>query len=260
MWVINADGTGAEQVASDSESFRALQWTRDGRYAYYRKKCGRASMKDCCLERQGIGNRDETEVVCKYEEGHLDRDLSISSSGRTLYSIRGLRANPAMKIVVTDTRTFEPEDLEGNFDHLSYLAISPDGKQLVYVGQQEGSCSDRLFLRDLETVEERVLFPPTTLYGYGKPCWSASGEHILLPMQHHSDRRKSKLVAFDVDRPENPRTLFEGHCWSATWSSDGAHVFLDSYDESGYCILATSAEGGKAVQRLTGGSQPLWGE
>ena len=102
---------------------------------------------------------------------------------------------------------------------------SPDGSQLAYVVDHNGSESYHLFLKDLETGKEKNLTPGIKYALQPNLAWSPDGDKIayLADSSGHFDAYvlnikdgKSKLV-FSNEHP----------CWNVYWSPDGRWLAVE---------------------------------
>jgi serine/threonine protein kinase/Tol biopolymer transport system component len=115
------------------------------------------------------------------------------------------------------------------------IAVSPDGKKLVYVGG--GGINHQLFLRELDQFESREL-PDTQ--GACYPFFSPDGRSIGF-----GSGGKLKTLSLEGGRP---KTLCDASgFWGASWGQDGV-IYFSPAGTTG--LWKISADGGKP-ERLT---------
>jgi Tol biopolymer transport system component len=101
-----------------------------------------------------------------------------------------------------------------------YLAVSPDGRKVAFTGQGSDGII-RLWVRDLSTLEARLL-PGTEIgSGFGSPFWSPDGRFLA-----YSDGTRLKKV--DATGASPPVTITEirgGAVGLGAWSTAGIIIF-----------------------------------
>jgi Tol biopolymer transport system component/tRNA A-37 threonylcarbamoyl transferase component Bud32 len=93
------------------------------------------------------------------------------------------------------------------------VALSPDGRRMVYVGEDEGS--NRLFLRERDRLEATAL-PGTT--GAANPVFSPDGERIVFAAGLNVELKVMPVTGGPPTTLANPGVGTGG---GATWSDDG---------------------------------------
>lgn len=137
---------------------------------------------------------------------------------------------PRPRVLWTDiapppgVRLFSPVDRGG-------AAVSPDGKRVVFVGQ-EGTATSRIYLRDLGNGDTR---PIASTEGGVYPFWSPDSRSIAF----FAD---GKLKRVDADGSRAAIIVGEVDGRGGTWGPDGTIVFAPS---AGSPLARVRASGGK---------------
>jgi Tol biopolymer transport system component len=132
-----------------------------------------------------------------------------------------------------------PEDLA--FWDWSPVAVSPDGRQVVFLGTSPGG-DRQLWLRPLDSTEARPL--PGTLGAGGGFFWSPDGTELAFPAE--GELRKVALSSGTVQRLcKLPQITFDG----GTWSTNGTIVFDDGGPNAR--LYSVPESGGEARPFLT---------
>lgn len=109
---------------------------------------------------------------------------------------------------------------------------SPDGKYLAYVSNRHrdlSNGSNSLYIRDLETGEEREVIRPQEIRWFGGffmggISWSPDGRLIILTGR---EKKGQGLYVVDVKTGEMTTLLYcEERLFSANWSADGKAIFF----------------------------------
>lgn len=134
-------------------------------------------------------------------------------------------------------------------------AVSPDGSQLVFVGQGDGSTN--LYLMDLAVDDPEATIQPFTTYTdgtqVGDPAWHPGGEWIYFGRSRERGRGIYR-VRVDGGEPEVYFDQAEADERSPSFTSNGSLVF--SSDVSGIYNLYSREEGGdlEALTNTLGGA------
>jgi len=133
------------------------------------------------------------------------------------------------------TRAFIPAPAGGDFDlgtdYPAPVAVSPDGRTLVF-GVQEEERSKRLWVRDLDDLEARPL---AGTEGALYPFWSPDSRHIGFFAQ-------GKLKKIEVAGGPAMSLCNAANGKGGTWNEDGVIVFAPSHTTN---LQRVSAAGGE---------------
>ena len=129
-----------------------------------------------------------------------------------------------------------PEILTGRFVGANFSpAWSPDGKYLAYISKRHPEYSygsNSLYIRDLETDEEREVVRPQKIRSLGGVSrsiqWSPDGRSILAS---GIDKKGQGLYITDVKTGEMTIILYgEAQIMNPAWSADGKAIFFTERD------------------------------
>lgn len=129
-----------------------------------------------------------------------------------------------------------PEILTGRFVGANFSPEwSPDGKYLAYISKrhpEHGYGSNSLYIRDLETDEEREVVRPQQIRAFGGVSrsirWSPDGRSILAS---GVDKKGQGLYMTDVKTGEMTIILYgEAQIMYPSWSADGKAIFFTERD------------------------------
>ncbi len=132
-----------------------------------------------------------------------------------------------------------PLRYSGSFAEPSRLAISPDGRELVYVGYAgRGTSRHALYLRPMDRLEARQL--PGTDSAL-VPAISPDGAQVAFLTGYDSEERTLKIASL---RGGPPIAVFAGGIGSSlSWGPDGYVYFLDA---AGRTVRRVLSSGGPA--------------
>ena len=135
------------------------------------------------------------------------------------------------------TRAFIPPPAEGDFDlgtdYPAPVAVSPDGRSLVY-GVQEGGTTKRLWVRDLDDLEARPL---AGTEGAMYPFWSPDNRFIGFFAQ-------GKLKKIEVSGGPAMSLCEAPNGKGGSWNDEGVIVFAPAHTTS---LQRVPAAGGEPV-------------
>ena len=109
-----------------------------------------------------------------------------------------------------------------NLDSSRSIAISPDGRRLVYVAEGDDG-TRRLYLRDMDVLEASPI--PGTERPYG-PFFSPDGRWVGFVTNRLSSGMRLKKIAVDGSSPIELCPV-ERDFWGATWGADDKIIFAD---------------------------------
>jgi len=122
-------------------------------------------------------------------------------------------------------------------------ALSPDGRQLVFVAEREDTYD--LFLLDLEEGQERLL-TETERQAFS-PSWSPEGGHVAFMAM--GDEESSDIFTVDVATGEMFRVTSEPSLdFYPMWSGNGEIVFIS--DREGPWTAFSIQPDGTGLRRL----------
>jgi Tol biopolymer transport system component len=172
IWIIHPDGTGIKQVSkAGNDDFTSPAWTPDGNYIIASKLPFGIGSGELWMYHVDGGTgvqitKSRPTPTTPRRERHNAMGVVASADGKYLYySVRQgpftYNAQfPLWKIVRRDRKTGDEDDLIAAQESAMRPAISPDGKQIVYVTRYE--TEDGLRLRNLDTGEDRWVKYPVT--------------------------------------------------------------------------------------------------
>ncbi len=132
--------------------------------------------------------------------------------------------------------------------------ISPDGKYIVYVEEEAGKQSLRIY--QVATGSNVEILPPAEAqYGIPPPTFSNDGNYVYY-IKLDKDHPKGELYKVP-SLGGTPRKLFEDIASSVTLSPDGKRLaFVRRFPERGEDVLMTVNEDGTAEQRIRAAKEP----
>jgi TolB protein len=132
--------------------------------------------------------------------------------------------------------------------HGGYPAVSPDGKQIAYIGKRGGT--EALYLSAADgTGEIRLSETPKP----ASPAWSTDGKHILFSTM---DQDVSHYYSVDVDG-KNQHEIARVSGRTPTLSPDGKHILYMAGTWMETQLMVANADGSNA-RMINDGKSPSW--
>ena len=148
-----------------------------------------------------------------------------------VFARQAFKPTPAPEMTQTSILTPEGVRLNLRGVHPGPVAISPDGKRIVYTGRESGGIA-RLYLRDLDKMETRAL-RGTEDAGY--PFWSPDGRSVAF---FSSGRLKRVDIAGGP-----PRRICEAPVGKGgTWNANGMILFAPTFTGGLYVVSENGGE------------------
>jgi tricorn protease len=154
------------------------------------------------------------------EPVHLARDAALSPDGKTLaFAWRG----DLWRVPTTGGRA---QQLTQHTAEESAPAFSPDGKQLAFVSNREGS--NQIYLMPATGGEARQVSFHTE--GYDLREWSPDGQSLLVSLTRDFSwmraPRSSRLALLDLRERRADTLLFDDYGYESAFSADGQRLLL----------------------------------
>jgi len=137
----------------------------------------------------------------------------------------------------------------------AHIAVSPDGRQLVYAAQSQGSIS-QLYHRYLDQFEARLI-PGTE--GAQYPFFSPDGEWVAFSTEATDPKLKKVSVRTGPPQPLADTSFSSG----ASWTTDDTIIFIGNVDgDGGSGLFRIPATGGTPELLMTAAheSSITWSE
>jgi len=172
IWIIHPDGTGVKQVSKNtSDDFASPAWTPDGKYIIASKMPFGIGSYELWMFHVDGGTgvqitKSKPAPSTPRRERHNAMGVVASPDGKYLYyAVRqgpfSYNAQfPLWKIVRRDRKTGDEDEIIAQPESAFRPALSPDGKQLVYVTRYETETGLRR--RNLATGEDHWVKYPVT--------------------------------------------------------------------------------------------------
>jgi len=151
---------------------------------------------------------------------------------------------------IISNQTNEPVNITGSDTDEYYPSWSPDGSQIVFTREREGSFE--IWVMDTEGQNECLLVSDT---GRADAVgWSPDGTRIAFSIKQGNDR---EIYVQDVDCSEgggnsdkSPLTDNETNDYAPSWSPDGSQLAYYSLQDSDYEIFVMNTDG-SGTRQLT---------
>jgi len=219
--VMNADGTGARQVAHRAGPEFDGAWSPDGRWIVYRDS------------RRGVNENDEIYVV--RADGSRARNLTRnpandwgpdwSPDGRTIV-FNSDRDGAVMTGYLVSPKGANLRRIDADV-WVEYPAFSPDGTMIAFMGHAGGDYD--VYVADLATGDATQL--TDTVGSDGWPVWSPDGS----------------TIAFASERDDCLNALEEPTCWQDPDGEPGEHHDIWLMDPDGSDQRRVTPESGQFV-------------
>ncbi len=169
IWTMDRDGGSPTQVSKDSKWFvNSPEWAPDGLSIYARRHfVGTRSLGAGEVWQYHVSGAEGLQITTRTSIQKDAGEPAVSPDGKTLYYSKDVtpganfeyNKNPhgtIYAIVARDLRTGEERTVTARPGGAVAPRVSPDGRTLAFVRRVD--TGSRLFLRNLETGEERSLF------------------------------------------------------------------------------------------------------
>ncbi|HMD38305.1 MAG TPA: amidohydrolase family protein [Candidatus Acidoferrum sp.] len=172
VWIMHPDGTGVKQVSKDPNNvFTSPAWAPDGKYIYVSKAAFGIGSSEIWMYHVDGGTgvqitKSKPTPTTRRGERPNAMGVVASPDGKYLYyatKLGSLNYNaqfPMWHIARRDRKTGDEDEIIGQPESAFRPAVSPDGKQIVYVTRYETETGLRV--RNLETGEDRWVKYPVT--------------------------------------------------------------------------------------------------
>ncbi|MCJ7580683.1 MAG: tetratricopeptide repeat protein [Candidatus Aminicenantes bacterium] len=212
-----------------------LGWTPDGKSILYGSdRMGTPDVWIISVEEgkpQGVPTRTKTDIGLIFP-------MEFAPDGSFYYGRRIEIRDVYIGILDKERRKplASPEILTGRFVGANFSPEwSPDGKYLAYISTRHPEHdygSNSLYIRDLETDEEREVVRPQQIRAFGGVSrsirWSPDGRSILAS---GVDKKGQGLYMTDVKTGEMTIILYgEAQIMYPSWSADGKAIFFTERD------------------------------
>ena len=214
-----------------SANDRFAGWTPDGKHILF--SSNRLGTLDAWVISVEEGNPQGDPILVKKEIGSIE-PMEFAPDGSFYYGI-GFKIRDVYTGILDKERgkfLSSPEKLTGPFVGNNFSPEwSPDGKYLAYISKRHPDLSygsNSLYIRDLETGEEREVVRPSKIRLLGGVsrgiCWSPDGRSIL---SSGFEEKGQGIYVVDVKTGEMTTLLYgEAKIFNPSWSADGKTIFF----------------------------------
>jgi TolB protein len=250
IFVMNADGTGREQLTDDSFSNVAPEISPDGSLVAF------------------VSDRDGTNHVYLMEiDGDNQRRLTDSfneegeptwaPSGDRIY-YRQIASDGTVKLCAIDIDGSDLSQLTDGSVRYFRPHVSPDGTLILAVSVTRGF---ELYLMDSDGSNPRKF--PNAPPGVAFASWHPNGERIVFATSNPPPNVGADIHVMNADGTGHVRlTHAEGVSEYPCWSPDGDAIAFQTSRDGNFEIYVMGADGGQ-LRRLTNhpglDGRPSWG-
>ncbi|MEX2303290.1 MAG: S9 family peptidase [Bryobacterales bacterium] len=253
IWIMNADGTGAQQVTDLATEADGVLFSPNGGYLLFTSRVFPECDNAACNE-QKLKERENSGVEARIYDTLLYRHWNQWDDGRRSHLFAVNLEGPGAEGSAFGT----PRDLTpGNYDVPPFslggpdaYAIAPDGQEICFErgpGQDPASSTNL----DLFVVSPEGGAPTqitTNLAADASPVYSPDGRYLAYRAQerpgYESDRWRLTLLTRATGELVNLTETLDRWVTSITWSSDSARLFFTAEDRGREPIMMVPATGG----------------
>ncbi len=240
IWVQELAVAGKPRRVTSQEKFiNGLDWTADGTELVFSRGG---------LWRVGIaGDKPPTMQL----GGLLGDSPSIAAnSNRLVYGLRDYDSNiwsvPG-PVVRDGPGRIAPSRIVSSTRGDDSAALSPDGRQIVFVSNRTGI--SELWSADADGSKTKRMLAASGL-SPGSPSWSPDGKFIAFDGNEPGEPKDIYVMRADGGQAHNLTTSLDSHDIRPAWSRDGRWIYFASFHERG--------TGEAAIwKRAVGGDEPI---
>jgi dipeptidyl aminopeptidase/acylaminoacyl peptidase len=253
IWIMNADGTGAQQVTDLATEADGVLFSPDASYLLFTSRVFPECGDNAACNEQKLKEREASGVQARIYDSLLYRHWNQWHDGRRSHLFSVSLESPG------EDRAFGvPRDLTpGNFDVPPFslggpdaYTISPDGQEICFArGPAENPASSTNL--DLFVVSPQggpATQITTNLAADTSPVYSPDGRYLAYRAQeragYESDRWRLTLLTRANGELINLTETLDRWVTSITWSPDSTRLFFTAEDRGREPIMMVPVTGG----------------
>lgn len=253
IWIMNADGTGAQQVTDLATEADGVLFSPDGSYLLFTSRVFPECGDNAGCNEQKLKEREASGVEARIYDHLLYRHWNEWSDGRRSHLFAVSLESPG------DDRPFgAPRDLTpGNLDVPPFslggpdaYTIAPDGQEICFTRGPADHPAKSTNL-DLFVVSPQGGAPTqitTNLAADTSPVYSPDGRYLAYRSQvrpgYESDRWRLTLLTRATGELVNLTETLDRWVTGITWSPDSARLFFTAEDRGREPIMMVPVTGG----------------
>ena len=247
VWLMNRTGGEAIKLTDIKEGVSDHSWSPD------------SSKLVLVVETPDPANRDADE---KPDEKKTPKPIVIDRY-RFKADVRGFLRGERSHLQLFDVEAKKTEALTSGTFNEEAPAWSPDGTQIAFIRSHgEGESYDRMPNRDVFVIAAKPGSQPrrlttTTAEEGGRPAWSPDGKTIAYLLGDEVkfsayDQMKLAVIPASGGQPRILTEALDRPVSAATWSADGASIFVTVVDDRAQHLARVPVSGGR-VEMVTEG-------